>query len=173
MLPEADKIDMPQWKAVGAAWNAPVFVGEFGARNDLPSTLPFMQAHFDAFDALGMSGTEWEYSVSNDLWNSESDWLVDGAGNELPVAQAVIRPFARAVAGSAIATGFDTTTGTFTLSYTPGGGVTAISLPARAYPSGYDVALEGGCYDATSVPGQVLVQPDAAATAVALTLTPR
>lgn len=173
VAPDAVLPDMQNWQAVGAAWNVPVWVGEFGSRNDLQSTLPFMQAHFDAFDALGLSGTEWEYSVSADLWNSESDWIVDANGNELPVAQAVIRPFARAVAGSGITTAFDTETTTFKLAYAPTGGVTAVSLPARAYPSGYDVDLEGGCYDATSVPGQMLVQPDTGATTVSLTVTPK
>ncbi len=171
--PDAVLDNMKKWQAVGQQWNVPVWVGEFGARNDLASTLPFMQAHFDAFDALGLSGTEWEYSQSADLWNSESDWLVDANGNELPVAQAVIRPFARAVAGSSITTAFDTTTSTFTLSFAPAGGVTAVSLPARAYPNGYDVELEGACYDATSVPGQMLVQPDQGATTVSLTVTTR
>ena len=85
----------------------------------------------------------------------------------------MIRPFARAVAGSGITTAFDTETTTFTLAYAPTGGVTAVSLPARAYPSGYDVDLEGGCYDATSVPGQMLVQPDTGATTVSLTVTPK
>ena len=173
-IPDAVLPDMQKWQAVGAAWNVPVFVGEFGSRNALDSTLPFMQAHFDALDALGMSGTEWEYSQSTELWNAEADSIVDGDGTEFPVAQAVIRPFARAVSGSAIATGFDTTTSTFTLSYAPSaGGVTAVSLPARAYPSGYDVALAGGCYDATSVPGQMLVQADVDATTVSLTITPK
>ena len=173
VVPDAMHDDMQKWQAVGAAWNVPVFVGEFGANANLPSTLPLMQANFDALDALGLSGTEWEYSVAVDSWNSEADSLVDGAGNELPVAQAVIRPFARAVAGGAIATGFDATTGTFTLSYAPSGGVTAISLPARAYPSGYDVALEGGCYDATSEPGHLLVQADPGAAEVSLTIAPK
>ena len=182
VAPDAVEPDMENWTAIGAQWNVPVFVGEFGARNDLPSTPPFMQAHFDAFDALGLSGTEWEYSVSADLWNSESDWIVDANGNELPVAQAVIRPFARAVAGSGITTGFDTTSSIFTLAYVPASAagdptvttdVTAVSLPARAYPNGYDVALEGGCYDATSVPGQMLLQADPDATDVSLTVTPK
>ncbi len=172
--PETVLPNMQKWQAVGAQWNVPTFVGEFGAFNQLASTLPYMQAHFDAFDALGMNGTEWEYSVSADLWNSESDWVVDASGNELPVAQALVRPFARAVAGASIVTGFDTTTSTFTLSYAPGSGatnVTVVSFPTRAYPNGYDVGLTGGCYDATSSPGQLFIQPDQGAASVSLTVT--
>ena len=39
--------------------------------------------------------------------NDETGGIVDANGNELPVAQAVIRPFARAIAGDAIVTSFD------------------------------------------------------------------
>ncbi len=94
-------------------------------------------------------------------------------GTELPVAQALIRPYARAVAGGAIATAFDTTTSTFTLSYAVQPGITAVSLPARAYPNGYDVALEGACYDVTSAPGQMLLQTLPEAELVSLTITSR
>ena len=39
--------------------------------------------------------------------------------------------------------------------------ITEVQLPARAYPSGFSVSLASGCYDATSLPGRLLVQPDA------------
>jgi len=172
--PDAMLGDMQPWKDVQTAWNAPVWVGEFGAGNDSDTTLPRMQATFSALDAYGFGGTEWEYSVATELWNDEHGTIVASDGTEFPVAQAVIRPYARAVAGSAITQTFDATKSTFTLSFAPAsGGVTAVALPARAYPSGYDVELEGGCYDATSVPGQMLVQPDATATTVSLAITPK
>ncbi len=161
-------------QAIGAAWNAPTWVGEFGASNLLDSTLPRMQATFAAFDALGMSGTEWEYSTATELWDDEQYSLTDASGNELPVAQAIIRPYARAVAGSNVAMAFDPTTSTYTLGYAPqAGGVTVVSLPSKAFPSGYDVALEGGCYDVTSAPGQMLIQPDATSSSVSLTIKPK
>ena len=172
--PDAVLGDMQAWKDVQTQWNVPVWVGEFGAGNDSDSTLARMQASFSALDAYGFGGTEWEYSVATELWNDEHGSIVAPDGTELQVARAVMRPYARAVAGSAIAQAFDATTSTFTLSYTPAnGGVTAVALPDLAYPSGYDVELEGGCYDVTTVPGQMLVQPDAAATTVSLTVTPR
>jgi len=157
---------------IGAQWNAPTWVGEFGAPDVLDSTLPRMQATFQAFDALGLSGTEWEYSTSVDLWDDEQYSLTDASGNELPVAQAIIRPYARAVAGSSIAQSFDADTETFTLSYAAtSGGVTAVALPEKAYPNGYDVALEGGCYDVSSLPGQMLIRADATDAASAPTAT--
>jgi endoglycosylceramidase len=171
--PDAILDDMTKWQVVTSGWNAPLFVGEFGGSHDFASTPALMQAVFDSLDALGASGSEWEYSVSVDSWNSESDSVVASDGTELPVAQALVRPFARAVAGTAIEGRFDTTTSAFTLSYQPSSGVTAISFPSRAYAKGYDVSLEGGCYDVTSVPGQMLVQADDGAPNVSLTITPR
>ena len=160
--------------SIGASWKTPTWVGEFGGSNQLSTTLPRMQATLDAFDALGMSGTEWEYSTSTDLWNFEQYGLTDSNGNDLPGAQAIIRPYARAVAGSQIASQYASASGIFTLTYSPAaGGVTDVSLPAGAYPSGYDVTLTGGCYDTTSDTGHLLVLPDGSATSVSLTISPK
>ncbi len=162
------------WAAMGKSWDAPVFVGEFGASHDDAGTLAFMTAHFDALDALGLGGTEWEYSVAAEEWNSETASLVRADGTEYPVAAAVIRPFARAVAADAFTSGFDTTTETFTLSYAPSasGAVTEVSLPARAYPKGFDVEVTGACYDATHT-GELLVQADARAKSVSVKIAPK
>jgi len=163
------------WASVGAQWNVPVFLGEFGVSDQLDGALDYINAHFAALDALGMGGTEWEYSVSADSWNSETDGVVAADGTEYPVAQALIRPFARAVAGDSIAQAWDPDAGAFTLSYVPSASattkITEIQLPARAFPAGVDVSLSSGCYDTTSVPGRMLVQPGAGATQMTLTIT--
>ncbi|HEX3346339.1 MAG TPA: cellulase family glycosylhydrolase [Polyangiaceae bacterium] len=165
------------WASVGAQWNVPVFLGEFGVSHDNDGAFDYITAHFAALDTLGMSGTEWEYSVSAESWNAESDGVVAADGTEYPVAQALVRPFARAVAGDSIAQSWDPDAGTFTLSYAPSAsaatGITEVQLPARAFAGGVDVSLSSGCYDATSVPGRMLVQPGAGATQVTLTIAPR
>jgi endoglycosylceramidase len=167
---------MQKWATLGATWNVPVFVGEFGISHGSGAAPDYMAAHFAALDATGMSGTEWEYSVESEEWNSESDSVVAADGTEYPVAQVLVRPFARAVPGEAIAQSWDATSSTFALSFTPstaaGSTVTEVQLPARAYPGGYGVTLSGGCYDASSVPGRMLVQADDGATQVALTIAP-
>jgi endoglycosylceramidase len=160
------------WTKVGAAWNVPTFLGEFGASHDDTNALQYMTDIFGALDALGMSGTEWEYSVETEEWNGETDSLVGADGGEYPVTQAILRPFARAVAGSAITQAWDPTTQIFTLTYTPASGVTDVSVPARAYGSGYAVTITGACFDA-STPGRLLVQPDASSKSVSLKITPR
>jgi endoglycosylceramidase len=172
-VPESVAYDMQNWLAMSASWNVPLFLGEMGESALVGNVTDYMAAHWAAFDANGaVGGAWWEYSTSVDLWNSETNTIVAPDGTELPVVAAIIRPFARAVAGSAIQQSFDQTTSAFTLVYTPTTGVTSVSFPARAYAKGYKVELTGGCYDDTSVSGQLLIQPDPAATQVSLTVSP-
>jgi endoglycosylceramidase len=161
------------WVPVGKSWDVPVWVGEFGQSRNTEGVLPYLQAHFDAFDALGLGGTLWEYSVAAEEWNDETNSIVAADGSEYPVAAAVIRPFARAIAADSFTTAYDVDTRTFTLSYPPAAsGVTEVSLPARVYPDGFDLQLTGGCVD-SSHPGELLVRADPGATRVALQVTPK
>ena len=162
---------LAKWAAVGQSWNVPVFVGEFSVSNTSSTAAALMSAHFSALDTLGLSGAEWEYSVATLGWNGETDGMVAADGTEYPVVQGVIRPFAEAVAGSAITQSFDTTSGAFDLAFTPVTGITQISLPARAFPSGYNMTLTGACVDAATVPGELLLQPDSGAAQVSLHVT--
>jgi endoglycosylceramidase len=168
--------DLGVWLKVGNSWNVPVFLGEFGASNTNATGEAYIASVFRAADALGLSGaTQWEYSQSKDLWNSETNTVVEPDGTEYPMAQALIRPYARAVSGSSITQSWNDAKKTFTLSYAPGAGSTDLSevrLPARAYPNGYKVTIQGGCYDATSAQGELLIQADAGAKSVTLSVTP-
>jgi len=174
--PDVVLAKMQTWADVGTAWNVPVFVGEFGTSNGFASAPDYMADDFAALDSLGLSGTEWEYSVESEEWNSESDSVVAADGKEYPVAQALVRPFARAVAGDSVTQSWDGSSQSFTLSYAPAAGVasgvTEVQLPARAYPNGYKVTLSGGCYDDQSQPGRMLVQADDGAGQVTLTVHP-
>jgi endoglycosylceramidase len=174
--PDTVQTKMQPWADMGTQWNVPVFVGEFGTSHGNSIALDYMTAHFAALDALGMGGTLWEYSVESEEWNSETDSVVAADGTEYPVAQALVRPFARAVAGDGVAQSWDPASSVFTLSYAPsasaGTAITEVQLPARAFPDGFTVSLSSGCYDATSVPGRMLVQPDPGAAQVSLRVSP-
>jgi endoglycosylceramidase len=168
---------MGNWVKMGAAWNVPVFLGEMGESDLVGGATEYIAAHFAAFDALPLvGGAVWEYSVAKDLWNSETNTVVAPDGTELAVAQALMRPFARAVAGDVATQTFDTTTTTFSLTYAPSASattnVTSVDFPKRVYPTGAHVSLTGGCYDDTSQPGQILVRADTGATTVSLTISP-
>jgi endoglycosylceramidase len=167
-----EKAGLGVWQGIGQAWGVPVFVGEFGASHTAVGSTAYMEAVFNALDALSLSGSEWEYSVESEEWNSETDSIVAADGGDYPVATAVQRPYARAVAGTNVAQSFDTSTKTFTLSYQASDGVSEVALPANLYPNGYDVTVTGACDDATSVKGRILLKPAAGATAVSLTIAP-
>jgi hypothetical protein len=47
-----------------------------------------------------------------------------------------------------------------------------VQLPARAFPAGYAVTLSSGCYDATTAPGRLLVQPDPGDALPTVTIAP-
>jgi endoglycosylceramidase len=171
--PAGVRLALQRWANVGKKWNVPVLLGEFGATNATPDAAAYLTAHFDALDALGMSGTEWEYSVSTELWNGEDLSLVGADGKENPLAAAIIRPFPRAVAGAGVVFSYESTSHKLDLRYAPtASGVTEIAIPERAYPSGYDVAITGGCFD-QSIPGALLVQSDTDAGSVEVIVTAR
>jgi endoglycosylceramidase len=173
--PNAVEAGLKTWADIGVSWNVPVFVGEFGLNDTTSTAVPFIAANFAAFDALGLSGSEWEYSVSSAVWNSETFGLVAADGSENPVAKAILRPFARAVAGTSVNQAYDAASNTFSLGYVATGGVTEVSLPPRAYPSGYDLTLTGACADTASTPGRLLLQADTdgGASSVSLRIAPK
>ncbi|MEP7123164.1 MAG: cellulase family glycosylhydrolase [Byssovorax sp.] len=162
-----------RWANVGAKWKVPVLLGEFGATSSTPGATGYLTAHFDALDALGVSGTEWEYSTSPELWNAEDLSLVAGDGNESPLAAAIVRPFARAVAGDGVVLSYQAASQRLDLRYTPASsGITEIAVPERAYPTGHTVTITGGCFDA-SIAGTLLVRADAGAGSVEVKIAPR
>ena len=175
----ADKVrlDLQGWQSYANQWKVPVLLGEFGIENAAAHTAAYLTAHFDALDALGMSGTQWEYSVSKEVWNAEDLGLVRADGTEESTVQALVRAYPRAVAGDAITFAYDAATRGFTLGYAPGAGtggadVTEVAAPARLYPRGYDVKITGGCADASQA-GRLLLRADPGAAKVDVTVTAR
>jgi endoglycosylceramidase len=161
-----------RWADQGTTWNVPVLLGEFGASNATPGVPAYIGAHFDALDAVGMSGTEWEYSVSVDLWNGENLSVVNADGTENPAVQAIVRPYPKAIAGSGVVFSYDAASGAMTLHYTPSTGVSEVAIPSRAYPLGYTVQITGGCADASHAE-VLLVEADPGASSVEVSVTPR
>ncbi len=169
------------WADIGRSWDVPVFLGEFGTSNTNTTTPDYMASTWSAVDALGFAGaTEWEYSVTDQLWNSESFSMVRANGDEYPVARSMTRPYARAVAGSSVSQSWDPSKKVFSLSYVPAAGATDISevrLPAAAFsspPGGHapSVKVEGACYDLTTVKGELLLRASPSANKVTLTVGP-
>ncbi len=159
--PDQVRDALTSWASYGTQWNMPLFLGEFGTSHLVENAAEFASAHFAALDALAFSaGTQWEYSTAAETWNAEVFSVAAPDGTEFPVIAGLARPYARAVAGSAIHANFHFKTSTFTLSYVSDGGVTEITLP-RDWSSARP-AVEAGCVD-RSRPNLLLVRGDAGA----------
>ena len=142
-------------------WNVPTFIGEWGAGNEASDAADHVAAQLAAFDELGLSGTQWEYSITSERWNDEPLDVAFPGGELRPVAQAWMRPQVRALAGALGEMTWDADTLTFTLRYTPSGAAgdgaaTEIAWPAGAVFAGHVESLEGACHDASG--GRLLLR---------------
>ncbi len=144
-VPEADAVAevLGKWQAIGAAWDVPVLVGEFGLPHDTPGADAFMRAQWDVFDRLGLHGTQWEYSVTGDNWNAESMSLVDSDGSERVMAAELVRAYPVAVAGELTSWSFDRATKAGEVAI-DAAGVTLVAAPVRLYPGGPAVEVVEG-----------------------------
>ena len=137
------------WDAVGADWDVPVVLGEFGISHLIEGAEDYVRDHIDALDELGMGGLYWEYSLSGERWSAEDMALVDGDGTERPViVDALVRPYLRAAAGTVQATRWAPGARSFRATVgAEADGITEIALPDRTYPEGVAVRATGGCVD--------------------------
>ncbi len=152
--------DLETWANRGGDWGIPTFVGEFGISHDAVSPGAYVAAHWSAFDALGIHGAQWEYSVSEQPWNGESLGIVQADGSEYTsITDEIVRVYPRAVAGTDAVFSYDASTRRFSLDYvaTPQG-ITEIAVPSRIYSDApARIEVDGGCADTTRTDGIVPV----------------
>jgi endoglycosylceramidase len=149
---------LAHWSSLAQTWNTPLVIGELGIPVDNPFAAPHARATWAALDALAIAGGAWwEYSVSADLWNGEHFSIVNADGSETPIVDELVRPYARALAGTDATTTYDPGAKRFAITYVPtaGGGPTELVAPSRAT---WRVGAVGACVDTR--PGLVLVQPE-------------
>ena len=84
---ERDEPDEPFMFMSGIAqsWDAPLFLGEFGAPPTTDDLLPYMDTMYHHLDAVLGSGTQWVYTpgwtpTNKDGWNTEDYSIVDDTG---------------------------------------------------------------------------------------------
>ena len=143
------------------AWGVPAFIGEWGAADSVEGSVDLVAAHLAAFDALGLGGAQWQYSVAREKWNAEPLDLVRADGTPSPMAAAWLRPYASAVDGTIIETTWDPEARRFLLRYRPAGGITEVTVPPGAAPSGWDLRVTGACAD-DGYQGWVFLRADGA-----------
>ncbi len=150
----------------------PTIIGEFGIPFDLDEKRAYqtgdfsvhtqaLDFYYDAMDANLLNCTIWNYTPDNsnqrgDLWNDEdlsifsSDQQdsddINSGGRGLP---AIVRPYARKIAGEPLRMAFELSTKTFELDFRHDASVTApteIFLPDYQYAQGYTVEVSDGTY---------------------------
>ena len=159
--------------APATAWGIPAFLGEWSAGHAAPDAADYVAAHHDAFDALGLSETQWEYSVSTEVWNAEPLDVAAADGSFLPLVEGMRRPHVAALAGTDLVVRRDGDA--FDITFTPRPAADpAETITEVVVPDGValDVTLTGACLDDTH-PRRLLVAPTAGAAQVHLSLTRR
>jgi endoglycosylceramidase len=170
-----------------AATGDALLLTEFGA-TDNADTLGKMVARADR-NMVGWQ--EWHYCGCSDPTTSgpgDTQAIVldpskPPTGSNLKAAKLAIlsRPYPQAVAGTPESFGFDPNAHRFDLRYRTaragGGGLasgalTEIALPARQYPTGYDVAVEGGSVRSRQGAGTLHVAACAGVREVGVNVTP-
>jgi hypothetical protein len=152
----------------------PTLIGEIGIPFDLQKGQAYrtgdfsrqVQAMDDTFQALEanlLSSTLWNYTADNDnrwgdQWNEEDLSIfsrdqqkdpedLDSGGRAL---EAVVRPYARKVAGEPLTMAFDLKRRTFRFSFKHDPAVhapTEIYVPNLQYPNGYEVTVSDGDFE--------------------------
>jgi hypothetical protein len=162
-----------------ALGGAPTLLGEFGIAFDLAGGRAFRDGDFRdqeaamdrtlcALDDALLSGTLWNYTADNsnahgDLWNGEDLSIFSRDQQRDPsdpnsggrALSAVVRPYARAVAGEPLKMRFDRRSRVFELTVRRDPGVSApteIFVPDFQYPRGYRVAVSDGSFE--SIPAE-------------------
>jgi len=125
--------------------HAPVLMTEWGAVADPPSII----ATADQFDARLVPWMYWSY---NGLVVSDSNKPLVAPNLDVPVLDALTRPYPAVINGTPTHLAYDAASATLTFTYSttkPDGHRafaslgTAVNLPARDYPNGYSVVVVG------------------------------
>ena len=151
-----------------------MFVGEIGIPFDLQHKKAYRTGNFDqqikamdrslrALEDTLLSGTIWNYTADNtnlhgDQWNGEDLSIFSRDAQTHPqdihsggrAQQAVVRAYARAVAGEPLRMAFDARRSIFEFEFRHDAKVTApteLFLPNYQYPRGYSVQVSDGTYE--------------------------
>ena len=120
----------------------PLFIGEFGVLNGANGGAHMMEDECRLLDRAFASWTVWHYNPTNVDWNDEAASIVSPDGAERPWTGALVRPYARALAGEPIE--WDSRRDRWRLRYKAvGASPTEIIVPTRWAGSGCRVHVDG------------------------------
>jgi endoglycosylceramidase len=119
--------------ALGAA----LWIGEYGGDAAHPSIQEYMDAEYDGFAQTLAGSMYWAYD------RDDGYGLLDAQGNEKSeLLDVLVRPYPEFVNGDPISVSYDAASSVFDFAYRAGADVSlpsVISVPARAFPDGYEV----------------------------------
>lgn len=127
------------------AWDAPLFLGEFGVSADARNAGDYIAAIYDRMDACLASGAQWNYSPrwnarDKDGWNGEDFSILDARGVIRPNFRP--RPYPRHTAGLPLSFRFDDGSDSggypslvFAWEHRPELGPTELFIPRALFPS--------------------------------------
>jgi endoglycosylceramidase len=125
-----------------ASLEGALVIGEYGGVAADKGIAEYMDAVYDGAAASAASAIYWHYGKDSGYG------LLDSTGAEKKaLLDAIVRPYPELVAGDPISFSFDEKTRALVLVFVPDATVAAptqLVLPARVYPSGYEVEC-GGC----------------------------
>jgi len=126
-------------------WNVPVLVGEYGVSMAREDPEQYLARLYTVFDEMFLSGTIWEASMSEILWNGRDKGILAPDGTVLGPAWAIDRPYPRAVAGAISSFSFDPESLAFRIEWTENPAATLpseIYLPERLYGDSPSIRLD-------------------------------
>jgi hypothetical protein len=150
--------------AKGRRLRTPILLGEFGVLNKHAGGEALLASQVDNFDARFFSWAAWHYNPSTEDWNDEDASLVTPEGRERDFMAPLIRPYARAVAGTPAFCRWHARAHRFEFRYVPDPtctGPSEIALPHRCFHDGASIVVEGADWTLDTASGEVLyVLPD-------------
>jgi len=147
-----------------------LWIGEYGGIADHKGIGAYMDANYDGVAAAAASQMYWDYGKGGGYAPLDKDGKEKKA-----LLDAIVRPYPRRVSGDPVSYAFDEKTRTFTLTYRPAAAITAptlIAVPARVYPTGYDVVC-GGCTHNGKTVGTLAITVPAVGSPSTVTVTPK
>jgi len=125
-----------------AAQGAPLIIGEWGADMFIETAPLYVRDALDALDGFASGWTWWVY-------HRDGRWgILDGAGQERPVLDLLVRTYPQRIAGDPQGFSFNADTRDFELVFAEAEGVTGpteISVPMlRVYPEGFSLEVSDG-----------------------------
>ncbi len=128
---------LSRFEADAARMNVPWMLGEYGFVQDGQGGPALLEAYQHRLDRYGSGSTAWHYNPTEQEWNDENMSLVGPGGESTPLFEALVWPYAMAVAGRLLSQSFDLQTNTYQLQYqveADGGAPTVVFVPKARFP---------------------------------------